>query len=499
MGLIAVVIMPFVLASYLASAQESATLRCRVEKTTVAVGEETTFFLDIENVSNLYGYELNLTYDAALVHFVDADAGEAGVNLQIGGFLSPDFIVFNEADNSVGNVRLALTQLSPSPAVDGSGELAQATLVGVAPGQAAFTFSNVVLSDPAGEAIPVNLGNCAIEVTSQEPLPSDTPTPTPSEPPTTIPSGTPTSTPTETPTPTPTPTLPSSDASVIVEPDTGATLVYTDTSGLQTTIEVPSGAVTDTITLLYREGSGPATAPLGLQFAGIHFMLDAYRNNVKIPGYVFKTPIQVTLEYTGADVAGLDETDIALYFFDSSEAAWSTDGITVIERDRPHNRLIVSLAHLSEFATFAPAIAPVATGNISGEVFEDVNRNGIRELDEPGVPALVKLYLLDSERQWVTVSSSDGTYAFDELPDGDYFLEITPLVDDAYVFTTSTTVDVRVENGEGTSNADFGVSFITRWFIYVPRVVNQSAPSGRGNRNIQRLFLPILTGGVETR
>ena len=273
------------------SAQQSATLRCRAERSTVTVDGKVTLFVEAVNVADLYGYELTLKFNGALVHFEDADSGKSGVNLQVGDFLSPDFVVVNTVDNSTGQATLALTQLSPSESVSGTGELARATLTGMAPGVVSFSFADVVLSDPAGVAIPVTMQGCNVEVMAGQS------------------------------TPTPTPPAPEGDAIVVVNPGSAATLIYTGTNDLPITIQVPAGAVTDTITLVYTEGTMPSTAPLNLQFAGVHFWLDAYRNNVKLDNYLFQTPIQIELRYTGADVVGLAEESIVLYSF-AAKAGW---------------------------------------------------------------------------------------------------------------------------------------------------------------------------------
>jgi hypothetical protein len=182
------------------SAQQAATLRCRVDKTTVAVDANATLFIEVVDVADLYGYELTLKFNGSRIHFVDADPGKSGINLQVGDFLSPDFVVLNEANNGTGQATLALTQLSPSVAVSGTGELARATLVGVAPGLVSFSFADVVLSDPAGVAIPATLQGCSIEVTGGNATATPTPTGT----------GTP-----ATPTPTPTPTPDGNDTGAI--------------------------------------------------------------------------------------------------------------------------------------------------------------------------------------------------------------------------------------------------------------------------------------------
>lgn len=199
-GMLMLVILSVVFSGGQASAQESTILRCRLDKSTVTIDANVTLFIEAVDVTNFYGYELTLKYSGSRIHFEDADATKTGVNLQMGTFLSPDFIVLNEANNSAGRTNLALTQLSPSPAVSGTGELARATLKGVSAGMVSFAFTDVVFSDPAGVAIPVTLQNCSIDVVAGDA--TNTPTPTATHTATPTVTGTP-PTPTVTPTPTP--------------------------------------------------------------------------------------------------------------------------------------------------------------------------------------------------------------------------------------------------------------------------------------------------------
>lgn len=46
-----------------AQAQASTTLRCRVSQSTVGVGSDATLFIEMVDVTDLYGYELAVRYD----------------------------------------------------------------------------------------------------------------------------------------------------------------------------------------------------------------------------------------------------------------------------------------------------------------------------------------------------------------------------------------------------------------------------------------------------
>jgi hypothetical protein len=173
-------------ASTAIQAQDAQTLLgCRIEQTPLALNGQATLIVEITNVQNLYGYELNMTYDGSRVRIQDADAEKSETNLQLGAFISPDFVVFNRADNGV--INLALTQLAPNGPRSGSGELARATLVGIGAGFANFAFGEVTLSDANGQVIPVTTQDCLVEVgAAGEPTPTATATPLPTATPTEV-------------------------------------------------------------------------------------------------------------------------------------------------------------------------------------------------------------------------------------------------------------------------------------------------------------------------
>ena len=144
----------------------------------------------------------------------------------------------------------------------------------------------------------------------------------------------------------------SGGTSTPVEPATGGSLVYTTTQTggtVSTTIDIPPGAVTDTISLIYTEiPSTTNDAPDGFSFAGRTFTLDAYLGTVLQAGYVFNTPITLTLDYDPDALGDVDEATLELHYWDGSQ--WTSDGIVVIKRDTTNHRLVVTIAHLTEFA-----------------------------------------------------------------------------------------------------------------------------------------------------
>lgn len=116
-------------------------------------GETSTADIFIDNVTGLWGAEIQLQFDPTLVQVQDADPGTEGVQIQAGSFPSPDFVAENEVDNTAGVVNYAVTQLAPKESANGSGLLASITFQGVSQGNSVLTLSVVELTTNQGQPI----------------------------------------------------------------------------------------------------------------------------------------------------------------------------------------------------------------------------------------------------------------------------------------------------------------------------------------------------------
>jgi uncharacterized repeat protein (TIGR01451 family) len=155
-------------------------------------------------------------------------------------------------------------------------------------------------------------------------------------------------------------------------PDAESTLIYTDTGGGVIVLELPSGAVTDTVTLVYTP-IATVTVPLSYTFANHAFELSAYRGGVLLPGFTFLHPLEVTLHYTEEDVAGIDETRLMLYEWNETTSAWEDAACGAYVRDAANNRLTVPICHVGLFVLMeAPPGGPteptslIITGPVIG-------------------------------------------------------------------------------------------------------------------------------------
>lgn len=178
-------------------AQGAAIVKVDPAQTTIALGQQVTVFIKIDNVTDLVGGEIHMTFNANVLEVLDADPNTDGVQISNGGMLVADFSGQNEADNVNGRIDFGIQQINRS-AVTGSGTFAVINFRGKAAGDSPVTFI-AIPSATTGVNL-VNSAQLAISHTTQSGSVSVSPgTGTPS------PSPTPTNTPTPGPSPTPTP------------------------------------------------------------------------------------------------------------------------------------------------------------------------------------------------------------------------------------------------------------------------------------------------------
>ncbi len=155
-----------------------------------------------------------------------------------------------------------------------------------------------------------------------------------------------------------------SEARADVGSEMGGTLIYTDTEGTGITVFAPTGAVSETTRLVYESGVATDTASSTL----LHrtdilassgslvrvkddFTLGAYQSGRPRSGSILQEPITVTLRYTDADVAQINEDTLILNYWNGSE--WEYAACGSYDRHPDDNWLAVPICHLSSrFALF---------------------------------------------------------------------------------------------------------------------------------------------------
>ncbi|MCL0095651.1 cohesin domain-containing protein [Dehalococcoidia bacterium] len=203
-----------VLPEKVAASLEAATVFLDPPSQPVEVGGKTTVEIRVTNVDNLYGAEVHLDFDPALLKVVDADAVMDGVQIApstdffpfapeqyyevpengkkyyyayseaTGGYFIPQA----EANNAAGTISYAFTLLDPAPAVSVGPEgktLATITFERIGEGTTNIDFVNpladeppVKLADVAGSPIHISPGNIHGAVILQKGVPAITLTPT---------------------------------------------------------------------------------------------------------------------------------------------------------------------------------------------------------------------------------------------------------------------------------------------------------------------------------
>jgi len=149
----------------------------------VEAGQTTSVDVVVGDTSNLYGVEVHLVFDPEFVEVVDADPGQAGVQVSLGPFLDVGFVAVNEVDPGTGRIDFAYSQSPGLSGVSGSGTIATITFRGLQPGVSPLSFVAVLLADEGGNEIAVETQNGQVTVPGGEP-PTPTPTATPTESPT---------------------------------------------------------------------------------------------------------------------------------------------------------------------------------------------------------------------------------------------------------------------------------------------------------------------------
>jgi hypothetical protein len=130
----------------------------------LAPGKVGLLELRVDNIVQLAGVEMSLTYDPALLEVVDADPATEGTQIAHGDFLSADFVVRNAADLATGTVDYAIACMPLDKAVSGSGVLAQITFRALAEGETLVTIRSALLADMQQQPIPIETESSVVVV-----------------------------------------------------------------------------------------------------------------------------------------------------------------------------------------------------------------------------------------------------------------------------------------------------------------------------------------------
>ena len=125
------------------------------------VGGTQDIAIQLDNVTNVYGADIALSFDPTILAVVDADPATQEVEIFTGSCPAPDYVLTNEADNTLGTIGYILTQLSPTPPCDG-GTVATIRFECLAEGTGLISFTNSVISDADYNEIPAVTQDAAL-------------------------------------------------------------------------------------------------------------------------------------------------------------------------------------------------------------------------------------------------------------------------------------------------------------------------------------------------
>ncbi len=151
-------------------------VRCQPSSISVPVGQQAVVDIYVQDVTNLYGADVMVSYDPTIGAVVDQILFQPGTQiLPLYTWMTPGFFTANGVYGPAANppncgvncIWYAFTQLNPTPAVSGSGPIGQITFLGLQVGTFQMNWINNQLSAPGGVPIlPVNNQACTITFTN---------------------------------------------------------------------------------------------------------------------------------------------------------------------------------------------------------------------------------------------------------------------------------------------------------------------------------------------
>jgi len=109
--------------------------------------------VQIENVQDLYGIDIEIRFDPDVIKIEDADPDADGIQPALGTFLDAGLTLFDTADNEEGVIRFVMSQVNPSEPKSGEGNILVLYIQGLAEGKSDLEITLLELSTRAGEAI----------------------------------------------------------------------------------------------------------------------------------------------------------------------------------------------------------------------------------------------------------------------------------------------------------------------------------------------------------
>ena len=140
-------------------AQETAVVLLEPQTLSLGKGQISSIVVRIEGAANVYGVQLELSFDAGKIKVLDTEEIEPGVQVLSGDFLALDegFTAVNEANNETGELNYAVTLLDPAEPASGSGTLIEFEVEALETASSDLLLGLVILASPEGAQLPVQI------------------------------------------------------------------------------------------------------------------------------------------------------------------------------------------------------------------------------------------------------------------------------------------------------------------------------------------------------
>ncbi|MDO8473308.1 MAG: cohesin domain-containing protein, partial [Dehalococcoidia bacterium] len=263
---------------------------------TTTLGQTFTASVAVSNAINLGAFEFTLAYSPTIVDVISVTVGAFPGSTGRTVVASGPSISATAGNFTFGAFSIGATPSGP----DGNGLLASLTLRANSSGVAGFTFQENMVTDIAGNPQPV--GSSSGGSVAVMPVPVST-----------------------------------------VVPPAGGILTFTANN--TTTVSFPGGASTEPLTVTF--SLTPTTGLTGtFQAIGNGFVIEARDSSGNLVT-TFAKPFTITVQYLDADVVGMNELDLKLYYWNPETGQWVAIPTVV---DAENNILTAVLSHLTRFA-----------------------------------------------------------------------------------------------------------------------------------------------------
>ncbi len=130
----------------------------------IAPNQTATTTVELVGLSNIFAFDIQLTYDANIVEVVDVDGAKAGVQIAPGSLLAGKDVFIAQNEATQGSIKFAGTLIAPATPLSGNGSLLVITWWAKNVGQTDLNLTKAILVDTRNQLLTADLRNGQIRV-----------------------------------------------------------------------------------------------------------------------------------------------------------------------------------------------------------------------------------------------------------------------------------------------------------------------------------------------